>query len=193
MSSFKIKKLYVIKYSYDQSFTEEYKRQHYYWKEQEIKETFIGPFIINDRKYVTLHSAREACRSQFHDIVSGELDWDEFMYEEKDLAYAALLGYNNDHESETWEWVDAHRSTVRCGPDYLDTYFGYGEYWDNTWQWSASVCIILSGEHSRYHVRNILLCLRSMGLNQVMQLSILCYLGILNGDFQLIEGAIEPY
>ena len=91
----------MIKCLYDQSFTEEYKRQHYYWKEQEIKETSIGPFIINDRKYVTLDSAREACRSQFHDIVSVQLDWDEFMYEEKDMVYAAQFGYNNDHETET--------------------------------------------------------------------------------------------
>ena len=193
MSSFKINKLYVIKYSYDQSLTEEYKRQHYDWKEEDLKETFLGPIVINDKKYVSLDSAMEACRSQFHDIVSGELDWDEFMYEEKDWVYAALLGYNIDHETDTWEWVDGRRSHVQCGCDYLDTYHAYGDYYDNIWQWSASVSIILSGELSRFHVRNILLCLRRMGLNQVMHLSILCYLGILNDDFKLIEGAIEPY
>jgi hypothetical protein len=189
MSSFKIKKLYVIKYEYEQSYTVEYKRQ--WWKEEDSEETFIGPIVINDRKYVCLDSARGACRSKFHDIVSGELDWVEFMYDDQGWAFEALLGYN-DYETDTWDWVDARRYQG-CGPDYLDDYAANGEYYDNCWQWSASVCIILSGEHSRFHVRNILLCLRNMGLNHVMQLSILCYLGILNDDFQLIEGAIEPY
>ena len=49
MSSFKINKLYVIKYSYDQSLTEEYKRQHYDWKEEDLKETFLGPIVVNDK------------------------------------------------------------------------------------------------------------------------------------------------
>jgi len=189
---FNNKKFYVIKYEYEQSLTNEYKRQHDWWEEEDLEETFIGPIIINVTKHVNLNSARIACRSQFHKIVSYELDWDEFMYEDKEIFDSWVSGYN-DHESDTWEWVDNHRSYVRCGPDYLDIYSAYGEYYDNCWQWTASACIILSGEHSRLYVRNILLCLRSSGLSQVLQLTILCYLGILNKNYQVVEGAIEPY
>ena len=186
MNEIKSNKHYVIKYEYEQSLTKEYKRDHRDW-EQDYEEMFIGPVIIKDRKYVSLNLARIFCRSQFHKIVSNKLDWYEFMYGDD----PGLLGYN-DHERGTWEWVDNRRS-CGYGPDYLDIYYAYGEYHDNCWQWTASVCIILSGEYSRLYVRNILLCLRNKGLSQVMQSTILCYLGILNDNFQLIDGAIEPY
>ena len=70
---------------------------------------------------------------------------------------------------------------------------GSEEYNDNCWKWLAFVSIELSGEYSRFYVRNILLCFRNSGLSKVVLMSILCFFVIMNRDLQLIEGAIEPY
>jgi hypothetical protein len=186
MSGFKIKKLFVIRYSYELSIKDSYKQKHPQWNKT-FKEIIVDEIVLNDRKYISLVLARKHCRAQFRDIIAVKLDLRDFILEDM-----LCLGDSIEEEEDAvWEWVDEQASWN--GDGSLSAYSASEEYYDNCWKWSAYVSIELSGEYSKFYVRNILLCFRNSGLSQVVQMSILCYLGIMNKDFQLIEGAIEPY
>ena len=186
MSSFKIKKLYVIKYSYERSIKESYKQKHPQ-RSKTLKEIIVDEMILNNRKYISLVSARKHCRAQFRDIVAVKLDLRDFILEDMLCLEDSIEG----EDDTVWEWVDEQADWN--GDGSLCGYSASDEYYDNCWKWSAYVSIELSGQYSKFYVRNILLCFRNSGLSQVVQMSILCYLGIVNEDFELIEGAIEPY
>lgn len=197
---------FVIKYEYEVSVKVESNRSN---RHLVMNERFYGPRILNDKKYYvsidpatnednmreSIDSVREDCFDCFSKIA---IDLATFPYC-MPLVYVDGRLFSSSIDLDCYidqctisDWVEEHK--ISMPTDILDSYYAEGHYYDNCWKWSISVCIEKSGEHSRFHARNILLCLNYKGLSQNLQMCILCYLGIMSNDFiSPIEGAIEPY
>ena len=80
---------------------ESYKQKHSQWSKT-LKEILVDEIILNDRKYISLVSARKHCRAKFRGIVAVKLDLRDFILEDM-----LCLEYSIEGEEDTvWEWVD---------------------------------------------------------------------------------------
>ncbi len=205
MAKIKSMQFFVIKYEYEVSVKDEYNGSK---RHLVMNEMSYGPRILNDKKYYVsidpanednkcegIDSVREDCFDCFSKICFDLATFPNCMplvsVDGRRFRSSIDLDCYID-QCTIWDWVEERK--ISMPTDILDSYYAEGHYYDNCWKWSISVCIEKSGEHSRFHARNILLCLNNKGLSQILQMCILCYVGIMNNDFiNPIEGAIEPY
>ena len=135
--------LYVVEYYYEQTLKRRHGEECDYEELYGEKELFVGP--KRSKKYTSLSLARNACRLRFHDIVSHDLAWSEYMephWPGGELWWSPHTLY---------AWVDTRLlfelQKVMLVPHNDD----YGDEWN----WSAWAEVKISGIYLRHFAREL--------------------------------------